>query len=264
MLVLWAWQELYVKRYLCANQYCVWYTRLMEPTNEQNNTNMDTNKVVEKTATASKKVQLTSLPKLNVALPSLSAFRKKSFVIPTAIMVVIAGITLVMLQNKGWFFAGRVNNTMILRSEFNKVMTQRYGTSTFEELITFALVRDELKKNNINVSDDELNTRISEIEAGLGGMKLEDVLKSQGQSLDEFNTQMKLELGAERLLKDKVSVTEQEIKDYITKNAKDLLAKDPEGQRTEAQNALFNQKIQQEVANWVKSLRTDAKVDKYF
>lgn len=193
----------------------------------------------------------------------LAIFRKKSIVIPLIILVVIFSAGLYLTQHKSALFAAKVNNVLLLRSELTKLLTERYGASTLDEMITFSIVREELKKQNIDITDDMLNARLAEIESGLGGMKLEDVLKSQGQNIEDFKVQMRLELGAEEVLKDKVIVSEQEIKDFITKNGANLTAKDAEGQRAEALKIVRSQKMQQEVATWVSGLRSSAKIEKY-
>jgi len=168
-----------------------------------------------------------------------------------------------LYSHKSLFVVARVNNTFVFRSQLNKDLADRYGAQTLDDLVTITLVRTELAKQKIAISDSEINGKITQIEASLSGIKLEDALKAQNMTLPVLKEQIKLQLGLEKAVESKIEITEEEIKTFLVTNSATLTAKDDEGKRQEATNSLRDQKLQQAINDWVTSLQSTAKIEKY-
>jgi len=162
----------------------------------------------------------------------------KKTLIPVAFIVVLIALGYVLYRNKSMLVVAKVDNTYIMRSELNSEMTQRYGATTLEDLITLTLVKNALTQSGIEVTKDEMNVKFTELEATLGGMSIDDALKAQGMTRAAFDEQVKLQIGVEKLLQDKVTVADSEVVDYIAKNTKTMTAKDDAGKKTEAMEIL--------------------------
>jgi hypothetical protein len=165
------------------------------------------------------------------------------------------------LGSKGYLVAATVNGQPIFGWEVEKVLMSRYGTQTLDAIISERLVNGAAQKAGIEVSQKDVNTKVSELVKTLGpNVKIEDLLAYQGVTKSEFENQVKLQLTVEKLLGKDIKITDSAIDDYITKNKETLTATDEAVMRAEAKQALFSQEISQKVQPWFNDLKTKAKV----
>lgn len=169
----------------------------------------------------------------------------------------------------GYFFrdkilAATVNGKPLFRYYLNQKLFSSFGKETLENLIVESLVRDEIKKNQVVVSEQDIDAESEKISKTLsGGMKLEDALKLQGMTLAEFRNQLKMRLGITSLLKKEISVTEEEIDTFIKDNASALTATVAAEKRTEAKKIIEEQKISEKIQTWVSELLKNAKITRF-
>lgn len=187
--------------------------------------------------------------------------RKLLMVVAVALVLALAG--LLAYKNISMILVARVNGHLIFTSELNKKLTEQYGARTLEDLITISLIKDELSKNKISVSSQEVDAKVEEIQKGLPGMSLEEALKGQGMTMNDLREQISLQLGIEKILKDKVQVSEGEVTEFLASNANVLQSTDEASRKVEAAGVLKDQKLQQEISSWVEELRLKAKITKY-
>jgi hypothetical protein len=69
----------------------------------------------------------------------------------------------------------------------------------------------------------------------------------------------------EKLLKDKVTVSDDEIKAFVAENKETLATggATEDEQKTQAADYLKSQKVSQEIATWVDGLKAAAKIERY-
>ena len=191
--------------------------------------------------------------------PPVSTPRFKSKTIYVLILAV--GIIGLLLANKGLVVAGIVNGKPIFRWELNKTLVSRFGKQTLEGMISERLIADAAKKAGVSVSKEEIDAKEAEIVGGLAGdVKLEDLLKLQGLTKEDFDSQIQLQLTVEKLLSRDIAVSEEDVTGYIATNRATLTATDEASLRVEARAALVNQKVSEKIQPWFMELKDSAKI----
>lgn len=188
---------------------------------------------------------------------------KKVVLVLLTTTLVLGVAALIFTRYQGLVVAATVDNKIIFRWELDKKLTQRYATQTLDDLVTYKLIKNELMKQKVQVTDAEVNNKVKEIEGGLNGASLEDALKMQNMTVADLKEQIYLQLGIEKLLADKVVVTDDEVNEFVKTYSDSLQAQDEAGKKLEAAQNIRSQKLQSEVGTWVSGLREKAKVVKF-
>lgn len=188
-----------------------------------------------------------------------SSTPKKSKLIYIIILVIALG--LLFLTNKGLLLAAVVDGRPIFRWELNKVMTSRFGKQTLENIISERLIASEAQKADIRVTQEEVNAKEEEVTKNLGeNVKLEDLLKFQGMTKADFDSQIRLQMTVEKILGKDVSFTEADIDNFIATNRALLVATEPAELRKEARQTIMSQKIGEKLQPWFAELKEKAKI----
>jgi len=185
----------------------------------------------------------------------------KKFIVGVVIVVLLSLLYLL----KGLFVAAFVNGQPISRLSVVRELERRGGAQALDSVISQTLILQEAKKQKVTATDEEVNATIAEIEASLEGQGgLDQILISEGMTRDDLINQVRLQKLAEKILSDQVSVSDEEVKQYIETNA-DLL---PEDQNTEelnnkVKNQLQQQKLSEAIQTWLTDLKDKANIN-YF
>lgn len=178
--------------------------------------------------------------------------------------LIIALLFLLIWKNKGWFVAATVNNQPIWRWDLEQRFVSRFGTQTLDEMVNEQILKNEAGKQGINVSEQEINNKVSEIEKTLTGkVTLKEALTQQGMTLDDFRRQVQIQILIEKLTANKVTVSDKEITDYVDKNKDSLTATDDAGMRDEAKTAILQGKRNETFQKLFENLKKSAKVTKF-
>ncbi len=166
-----------------------------------------------------------------------------------------------VLANKSVFLAAVVGSKPVFSWELNRVLVDRYGKQTLEGMISEQLIANEAKKQNISVSSGDIKSREEEIVKGLGsGMPLEELLKIQGLSKEEFDRQITLQLTVQKILGKDLVITQDDIDMFIASNRATLVATEEASLRVEAKQAILDSKIGEKLQPWFNELKTKAKI----
>lgn len=187
---------------------------------------------------------------------------------PLAISIVVAVLILLIavIFAKGLFVAAMVNGSPISRISIIKELEKKEGKQILENIINEKIIKDELNKQKIEVSKEEIDEEIKKIEEQVVGQgeKLEATLAQQGLTIEKFREQITLEKKLEKLLASKIIVTELEIDSYIKESKatppKDVKIDDFKNQIGEQ---LKQDKFKQEAQKWVSNLTSNAKIKYY-
>lgn len=183
-----------------------------------------------------------------------------------AIGVAVVLIIVALIFAKGLFVAATVNGSPISRLSIIKELEKQGGKQALEAIIDKKLIETELNKQKIDVSKEEVDTEIEKIKTQVTsqGGTLEAVLAQQGLTEEKLREQITVQKKLEKLLADKVAVSEAEIDAYI-KDSKANLPKDVkmEDFRKKISEQLRQQKFQSEAQKWVSDLTTNAKIKYY-
>ena len=184
---------------------------------------------------------------------------KKSKLIYLVILVIALG--LLFLTNKGLLLAAVVDGRPIFRWELNKAMTSRFGKQTLENIISERLIATEAQKANVRVTQEEVNAKEEDVTKNLGeNVKLEDLLKFQGMTKADFDSQIRLQMTVEKVLGKDIILTDADIDNFIATNTALLVATDPAALRDEARQAIMSQKIGEKLQPWFAALKDKAKI----
>lgn len=164
---------------------------------------------------------------------------------------------------KHYFIAAVVSGRPITRHALDKELEKQMGRQVLEGLISQTLVRQEAKKQNVKISNKDLEEKIEEIERQLEaqGQELDSLLATQGQTREDLEEQIELQLMVEKILGKDINVTDEELKDYF-EESKELL---PEGttledKKEELKEELKQRKIGEKLQPWLTELQEKAKI----
>ncbi len=186
--------------------------------------------------------------------------------IKTAIIIaVIIAVGVLAYIYKGLFIAATVDGSPISRLAIIQKLEKASGQDILDSLIVEKLVQKEVDAKKIVVSNDEIDEEIKKIEGQISvqGATLDAALAAQGMSMEDFKKQIILQMELEKLLADKINVTDEEIVQYIDDNAISI----PEGQEVAAtaqiKDELRNQKLSAEANTLITALKSQSKI-RYF
>lgn len=181
------------------------------------------------------------------------------------LVVAILALSALFLANKKLLVAAVVDGKPIFSWELNGVMADRYGKQTLEGMISERLIASEANKQGVVVSPGDIKNREDEIVKGLGsGMPLEEILKIQGLSKDEFDRQITLQLTVQKILGKDLVITQDDIDTYIASNRATLSATEEAALQMEAKQAILDTKIGEKLQPWFNELKAKAKILRFF
>lgn len=191
--------------------------------------------------------------------------RKKTVIILVIIAVIIIVLAVLAYIYKGLFIAAAVDGSPISRLAVIQKLEKASGKSLLDSLIAEKLVENEVKAKGIVVSDDEVNAEIKNVgdQIAAGGSTLDEALAAQGMSMNDLKTQITLQKKLEKLVADKIGVTDEEIAKYIKDNAISIPKGEEATTTAQIKDALKNQKLKTESGNLVDTLKAQANIQ-YF
>lgn len=168
-----------------------------------------------------------------------------------------------LIQN-GLIVAGVVNGKPLFSWDLYRILMSRFGKQTLEGMISEELIRQEAQKAGIVVPQEEINAKEQEIVKGLGGeSSIDELLKFQGITKDDFDRQIKLQLTVGKILQKEATVENKEVDEFIEKNKTALTATEPGTLREEAKKTLMEQKVGEKIQPWFTSLKEKAKIIRF-
>ena len=179
------------------------------------------------------------------------------------VVVLVLGFLL-----KSVFFAAVVNGKPISRLEVIKDLEKRGGKQTLDALISKELILQEAGKKNIKVSKEEVDKKLVEIEKDITsqGQSLNQVLAFQGMTKEDLRSQLEVQVHLEKLLVDKVKVTDKEVDDHIKKQntsteSLEVSLTPAPANKDDVRAQLKQQKLQNESNKLVEELKKKAKIN---
>lgn len=241
---------------------------------------MPAKKTTKKTSVAKKvttKASPVAKPVVKKAVESKSSPVVSTMAMPKQIMpkleskklfkplVVLLLLALVYLL-KDEVIVASVNGQPVTRFALIRTLEQQSASTALENMTLKLLVEQELKKAGVKVSDEEMDAEIAKIEEQLAaqGQNLDDLLEAQGLKRAEVKEQLALSKGLEKLLADKVSVSDEEIQAYFDEN-KEMMGDDVvfEDIKEDIRTQLQQEKLVAEQQKWFAEIKKSAKINYY-
>lgn len=144
-------------------------------------------------------------------------------VLAVIVTLVVAGAGGYMLGNRAGQPEAKavatVNGEAITETELYNVMVKEQGQATLDRLITTRLVNQEAKKNNVSVSDAEIDEELNKTKEALGGEDMyQQALQTYGMSEESLKESILLTLQAQKILGKDIQVTDEELNTFFSEN----------------------------------------------
>jgi foldase protein PrsA len=214
--------------------------------------------VKKKTAPATKVASTPMAESTKTTNPAMKV--KKSYVIAVIAVLVIAGL---LYAFKSWIVVAMVNGQPISRLSYINELERQAGKQTMNSIVTKTLIFQEAKKQNVTVTDAEVNAEIKKIEENLKkqGQRLDQVLTLQGMTKEQLVEQIRLQKLIEKMVGKNVKVSDKEVDEYIAANKEQLPQEaDEAALKKSSRERLQQQKLNEEVQKWLEKLQKEAKV----
>lgn len=223
-------------------------------------------------ATVKTKKEVKVIKKMRVAPSAPTIVSKKNkfdLVFFVRLLLVIAlGVVvfLIVQKNKGLFVAGVVDGSPISRMELNAKMAEKYGEQTFEEIVSERLLAENLKKNNIVVTDKEVQDELAKIKAQYGGeQQFQSAIAQFGMTEAQALDSIKQSIGLKKLVEmtNKIDITDDAVSKYFNDNKATYTGKKLEDVAAEIKDTLYQQEIYTKSQDWYTQVRNAAKVTSF-
>lgn len=189
------------------------------------------------------------------------------FIVKVLLIIAIGIVVFLLVQkNRGLFVAGSVNKSVISRMELNNKMAEKYAEQTLEEIVSERLLEENLKKNNIVVTDQEIQDELAKIKVQYGGEEqFKAALAQFGMTEDKALQSIEQSLGLKKLIEStgKIEITDEAVMQYFTENKESFADKKLEDVTAEIKDSLYQQEIYTRSQEWYSQIRQEAKVSSY-
>ena len=199
-------------------------------------------------------------PKSTTSTSSTTEPRVKRSYVALIIVILLLGVGL--FYYRGLFVAAVVNGQPISRLEVIRQTEQQSGKSTLDTLERNALIEQEAKKENVTVSDKEVSDEITKLQNNLKsqGQTMDQVLAAQGMTSDDLRRLIRLDKLVQKMVGKDVTVSDKEVSDYIDKNKDSLPSTDEATLKKQVKAQLLQQKTNDKVRTWLADLQKKANI----
>ncbi len=182
-----------------------------------------------------------------------------------AILAIFIAVIVSIYFSKGLFIAATVNGSPISRIAVIQALEKSSGKQALNALITKKVISDEVRKRGITVTDEEINAGIKYISDQITaqGSTLEEALAAQGVTMADFRNNQRTQIEVEKLLADKIVVTDAEVNQYILEKKINIPQDQLALAKIQIHDQLKREKLNKEGQILVDSLRSAAKIS-YF
>jgi foldase protein PrsA len=185
----------------------------------------------------------------------------------TALLVILAlAVVGAAFSFKDLFIAATVDGMPISRLSVIRELEKNSGQQALDIIITKKLIEAETAKAGISVSEADIEAEIKTIEDQVSkqGGTLEMALAQQGITEEQFREQLVLQKKLEKILADKIQVTDEEVNQYLAQSKTPVPAGTNEAEfKDQIRDQLKNQKFNVEADKWITSIKGGAAVRYY-
>jgi foldase protein PrsA len=147
----------------------------------------------------------------------------------TATMLAVV-VTLVVAGGGGYMLGNRmgqpeakvvatVNGEKITQTELYNQMVKSEGASVLDRMITAKLVAQEAKKNNVTVTDADINAELAKVKESVGGEEqYKQALAANNLTEEQLKESIKIQLQATKILGKDIKVEDADLKKYFDEN----------------------------------------------
>lgn len=235
---------------------------------------MPKSKKSTKKKTAPKKEVSKKLDIKKVKLPKVENVEslKPALKVVGIVILVVASLALIDLAvqylNNDYSVAV-VNGVRIPKSQWHDRLETAYGASVASQLIDDQIIKSEAKKEDVSVSEAEIDQEIERIVESIGGQEMfESALEANNITLEELRDQIKVDLLATAILAPELEYTEEDVKDFFSQYSDVIFPQetaeleegallDFEQYKEETEEIFIQQEVQNRKASWLNEKRNE-------
>lgn len=151
--------------------------------------------------------------------------------------------------------AAYVNGESIKKDQLFNELYKMEGERVLDGLIDKKLLEQEAKKSNILATEEEINQELDKIKSELGENYNNALTESQITET-ELKDNIAFTIVQKKMFSDKVTVSEEEVNQYLAQIPPDQQA----GQKEMVKEYIQNAKIQEEAQKWLAEARSKAEI----
>lgn len=175
-------------------------------------------------------------------------------------------VGLLAYASKGFFVAATVDGSPISRFSIMREAEKQAGKDMLESIIVERLIRKEAAAKGMTATDEEVDSEIQKISgeiAAQGAGTLEEALAAEGLSMEDFRKQIAIQKEVEKLLADKITVTDDEVTQFMEENEIEAPAENGENFLALVKEQIAQQKFSEEIGSLIETLKAQASI-RYF
>lgn len=135
----------------------------------------------------------------------------------------MAGIGIGFLYGTKDTIVAKVNGIPITESELHKLLVQQGGTDALETLIQQSIIKQEAEKQNIQVSEADINKELSTLQDSFDSDEaFNQALETNGMTLDDLKENIVTNIELKRIFEARSPITDEEIQQYYDANKESL------------------------------------------
>lgn len=187
---------------------------------------------------------------------------KKQVIIPVIIIILIA----FLYYFKGLFVVATVNGEPITSVALINEMEKESGKQSLNSLVSESLIMQEAHKENVTITNKAIDNQIKTLKDSLSaqGQSLNSALSQRDMTENDLRDQIRIQLMVNKMLGNKIKVTNKEINDYYNKNKSSFPpGMDEKSAKSSIKQQLEQQKIASYFQTWLAGLEQKAKIN-YF
>ena len=195
---------------------------------------------------------------LNNAFEKIANYKRSKIVY---IILIAIGLLILFTYKKSWFIAATVNGSPVTNLELQMKLNQQFRTQTLNQMINEKIITSEAAKAGAIPTEAEINQKIAELEANVGGKEmLDSLLAQQGQTRESLRDQIRVQLAITKLYEKEATISAEEVEKFLEENRELLRATDSASQQKEAEDTIKQQKLSQIFSQKFQELRQKAKI----
>ena len=116
-------------------------------------------------------------------------------------------------------YVATVEGEKILQTELDEALREQYGAAVLDTLITNKIVELEAKKENITVSDEDIQAEYDELVESYGGEDaINEVLEANGLTEDAVKENIRIYQLTKNVVAASIEITDEEVEQYFENN----------------------------------------------
>lgn len=175
------------------------------------------------------------------------------------IATLIVGLLILGFVGYRYLIIAWVDKTPVTRIQMYLELEKKYGQDVKEQLIIETLVENEAVRRGVSINQAEVDNSLKKLEDQYGGKdKLNQILQVQNMTPDELKKQLRFQVLIEKMFSKDVSVSDDEVKKYISDNKEqfpeftDDESSESAKVKSDIADQLKRQKVSQSFSTWLK------------